>query len=932
MSSTREKRKIEKKKYEIHLIPRTHWNREWLFPFQKRRMMLVNMLDSLLEIMDRDPKFKYFHTDAQTVLLEDYLEIRPENELRLKKYIKEGRILIGPWYSLPDENLVNGECIVRNLMFGYKLGKKYGKVMKVGETPCSYGQVSQMPQIYSSGFGIDSMVFHRGVQPQQAPKQEFIWEGPDGTRVFTLRPLRARTAFAMFVSKNVLTTIGPCFYDPVPKKELEKNFYYHFADKGSDRDSQYLADELNVGKIFRKDKIIPAMEKLKKVIASDASTNHLIAGDGHDYSFPHPLLSKLVDEANKLFKEDHLFFSTWPAYLREVRKKAKNLTVLTGEMRNFNKKGGHRIYQDLFPIRIKYKQQNRKIEFKLLKWVEPWTTLLWLEGEEYPEKYLHNVWKNILVNQAHDSLPGVAIDEVYKDVGHRYFECQVILDELLRRSLGKICLNVDTSKVEKGSWPVLVFNPLPFFRNEIVSLSIDFPQEDKVESFSLKDLSGEIIPYQLASKEKLSCTIYSTHSPIQNLPVDRYNVYFPIDALPPLGYKTFQIKPGEKNKIGGKSLVSGSREMENEFLKVKINENGTLKITHKETGKVFDQLNYFQDEGEVGVEDVHLSPQVDEVIDSLNSKALIARMEEGRFFASFKLIVEMKLPQEAVLIKEKEYRRSKKKVKYPITSTITLRKGIPYVEILTEIDNTVKDHRLKVLFPTNIKGDFTYAEAPFDVVKRAISLPPDAKDWQEEPQGFHPQHTFVDITDGDIGLAIINEGLPEYQAVDNQEKTIALSLLRCFNFPERASKRIIGTESQSLEKHTFHYAIYPHKGNWEEGKLFQQAYRFNLPPKAVQTVRWKGDYPLEKNFLRVEPSELILSCFKRSETGNSAILRLFNPTPRDVEGRFTFFKKIKSARIINLNEEPQEELKSVLGDTIEVKISRKQIVTLELFF
>ena len=152
----------KQRSYELHIICQTHWDREWRLPFQQTRLMLVDMMDHLLEAMNRDPAMRYFHLDGQTILLEDYMELRPENRAVLAALVAEGRLLIGPWYTLPEENLVNGECLVRNLLMAHRIGREFGGIMKVGFTPTSYGQIGQMPQIFN-GFGIDTILFHRGV-------------------------------------------------------------------------------------------------------------------------------------------------------------------------------------------------------------------------------------------------------------------------------------------------------------------------------------------------------------------------------------------------------------------------------------------------------------------------------------------------------------------------------------------------------------------------------------------------------------------------------------------------------------------------------------------------------------------------------------------------------------------------------------------------
>ena len=177
--------KQDEKKYIVHVISHTHWDREWYLTFQQYRAKMVDLIDHLLEILDKDSDYKYFQLDGQTIILEDYLEIRPENEQKLRKYTKEGRILIGPWYTLPDYFLTSGESCIRNLIKGIRQAKEFscGKWMKIGYSPDSFGNTTQFPQLIS-GFGIENAVFGRWIDVRKS-NAEFYWESPDGSKVLT---------------------------------------------------------------------------------------------------------------------------------------------------------------------------------------------------------------------------------------------------------------------------------------------------------------------------------------------------------------------------------------------------------------------------------------------------------------------------------------------------------------------------------------------------------------------------------------------------------------------------------------------------------------------------------------------------------------------------------------------------------------------------
>src|SRR5512140_2951847 len=165
----------------IFVVSHTHWDREWYEPFQVYRARLIRCVDKLLDIFATDPNYKYFLLDGQTIVLEDYLEVRPDRERVLRDLVKAGRLQIGPWYVLPDEFLVSGEAIIRNLARGMRTAAALGGTMRVGYIPDPFGHISQMPQILR-GFGIGTAVFRRGLADEPL---ELWWQAADGTRVLT---------------------------------------------------------------------------------------------------------------------------------------------------------------------------------------------------------------------------------------------------------------------------------------------------------------------------------------------------------------------------------------------------------------------------------------------------------------------------------------------------------------------------------------------------------------------------------------------------------------------------------------------------------------------------------------------------------------------------------------------------------------------------
>jgi alpha-mannosidase len=166
----------------VYVVPHTHWDREWYATFATFRAQLVELWDQLLTLTEADPDFRFL-MDGQTVVIDDYLEIRPAARARLDRAVRSGQIQVGPWYTLPDEFLVSGETLVRNLQRGITEADAHGGSMRAGYLPDSFGHAAQMPQIYRQ-LGFRYAVVWRGV-PLAIDRVAFTWDAPDGSRILT---------------------------------------------------------------------------------------------------------------------------------------------------------------------------------------------------------------------------------------------------------------------------------------------------------------------------------------------------------------------------------------------------------------------------------------------------------------------------------------------------------------------------------------------------------------------------------------------------------------------------------------------------------------------------------------------------------------------------------------------------------------------------
>ena len=278
-------------------------------------------------------------------------------------------------------------------------------------------------------------------------------------------------------------------------------------------------------------------------------------------------------------------------------------------------------------------------------------------------------------------------------------------------------------------------------------------------------------------------------------------------------------------------------------------------------------------------------------------------------------------------------RRSATTVLIPIESVLTLRRGQRWLDVHTTIDNKAEQHRLRACFPTKLNVSKSAAEAAFDVIERTIIQPPESN-YYGKPNPQFPMHRFVDMSDGKVGLAILNEGLREYEAAVDDDRTLCITMLRAFTAMQ--SPVIDQWDvypwmklSQSLGINECHYAILPHAGDWRRGDVYWEAEQFELPLETAQAGRGGGDMPRRFSFLEISPGEIVPSAMKKCDERETLILRLFNPTSEDVAGRVTCGLGVKEAWRTNLNEERREPL-TVKNGEVCVPFRHKEIVTVEL--
>jgi len=888
---------VSKNHYTLHLVSHTHWDREWYLTFQQFRMRLVAVIDELLDILDNQPAYKYFMLDGQTIVLEDYLAIRPENASRLREFIRSGRILIGPWYVLPDEFLVSGEALIRNLLYGAKMAADFGPVMPVGYLPDQFGHISQMPQILN-GFGIDTAVIWRGVGDADGNEleSEFLWEAPDGSQVLALRLPADRV---MGGDEGVHEQGESCLNEG----------YFNAANLPTD--PQVAARRI---------------ERVAEQLGRYARSRHLLLMNGVDHARPQRDIPAIIDGVNKLLSCGHMVHSTLPLLFEGIRAAGPRLRTVGGEFRR--RRNGDILFGTI-SARTYLKQENHFAQRDIERLAEPLATLAWTMGDDYPQVYLDEAWKLLLRNHPHDSICGCSIDPVHEEMMVRYASCRQITGELAQRALHYLFNRIDLSLLGEGDTALVVFNPAGRPRSEAVEAKLRFPHDAGAAAPAVYDTQGRQVPLEILSEERHQFEL-APDDFLRWQDVDTFTVSFPAEDIPPLGYRCFVVRAADEPRAV--EAPSSDRHLENEYLRVVANPDGSFDLLDKRTERLYERCNLLSDSADIGDFYNYSPPEEDRIVRGFDD-ATVMRISSNSMVIEGELLI----PMAAC---DNRRRRTEETVRCGISETITL-KG-RRVEIRLTIDNRAKDHRLRALFPTGLQAVESRAAGQFDVVARPIGTLETGK-WFEQPLPTHPQENFVDISDGSHGLALFSRGLVEYEVIeDPQIGTLALTLMRCVEGITRGGLRTTdrnqgdpiwcySPEGQCLGSRTFEYAVCPHEGDWLAGDVLQEAEAYRLPCRGVQLARNDGgQLGAAESFLSVEPDFLELRTLKRSEDTASVVVRLVNPTDASGEARLLFRGGARKAARADLAENELAPLPVAADGAVVFPYARKEIITLKL--
>ncbi|MGF1885821.1 alpha-mannosidase [Photobacterium profundum] len=522
----------------VHVIPHTHWDREWYFTQQDSDVLATYNFTKVIETLECQPSYACYHLDGQSAIVEDYLKVLPHMRDRMAKLIADKKLFVGPWYTQTDTYNVAGESIIRNLKYGMHIAEQLGHSMKVGYLPDTFGHNAQMPTLFK-GMGIDNIVFWRGIDyDQHINKSHFFWQSTGGDQIHAYNLVHGYGA-----AKNIVAT----------PEHLDK-------------------------------KIFPMIEKIKSL----SGLNEVLIPSGGDQVNIDPALPETLAAATERSPNGDVYaISSMEAFIDFLRHNSDDFETYQGE---FKAPRYARIHKTIASVRYDIKKLNFEIEQFLLKKLEVVVAIAKSQGITVHTELIDLAWKKILECHAHDSIGGCNSDATNADIMHRLKQAQEIchgLFNLVVKEIASTCHDND----------VMIFNGQITAYSGLVKV-VAFSHSDNI----LLTDGDKILPIEVLSRETLDGgkVIEVTKDGEKEVPVPpyyRFELNVTVDRLPAMGYQVFQLVEGSESNV--QVTVCEQQVIENQLLLVEWKE-GQIHLQDKQSGRTISQLLTFEEQADNG--------------------------------------------------------------------------------------------------------------------------------------------------------------------------------------------------------------------------------------------------------------------------------------------------------------------------------------------
>ena len=908
--------------FRFYYFHSTHWDREWYNPFQVFRRNLTDMCEHLLTVLEEQKDF-HFTFDGQTIVLQDIAELRPSLKEPLQKVISAGRLDVGPWYVMPDEFLVSAESIIRNFFAGRKLAEAFGHAPWDVCYVCDiFGHIAQMPQI-ANGFGLKGLVLWRGLPEDSGPF--VLWESPDGCRMKTIR-LYPNVGYGAFVAVRGKVN------RPIAEEDFKQNLQKHM-----EKTSWHWGDSC------------------------------FLLSDAIDHAWACRQRNELFRWIRELYPEAEILPDNFSLmFQNEFSRRDKQYPVYRGELLQCADKYNGHLISAVLSSRYDIKQSNDLCRDRLELLVEPEYVMRRAAGEKLSLEPLEYLWKLYLQNHAHDSICGCSIDAVHRAVMTRYEEANTLADALagdfcmedIRHLTGSGCEVVfdphawvhesepsPAFDAEDGCYKLRIFNPLPYWVKEEKELRLAFPakniypaqQQDTIAGFGYEQnnsfeifCKGEKIPFAISSVEKKrQWRFYRSEGMLR----DFYNIVLPLE-LAPCAWTTLEIRPASAPVRFFGSLLTGACSAENGKLRIEIAPDGSYTLYDLVNDRVYPGQNNYRIDRDMGDGWNQVSP-VGMPVAVSSSSAEIRIIHDSPLRAEFEIIRTFMLPQELVWQGRISGQYggvtlSENIVPFRIRTRIVLNAGAGQLKIRTDIDNNLRDARVRLVVPSGIEGKHFVSQSGAILQRNPGREHGNASvNYLEVEQYGKNFDGLIGKRDEYGGIALLApSGLHEAGEYPEKGNPLFVTLFRAF-------RRTVGTDGeqdgQLQKKLHFEYALYSFGSSVSYAELYRQLQknRVEIPHYMIAEASVSGGID-SLPFMQLQ-GDLVLSALKPAENGNPAefIFRCWNLSDETVAGEAVFAVPFRKAELCRLDE-TVETLICQESDRVPLKVNPWKMYTVKV--
>lgn len=863
--------------FTFHLIPHTHWDREWYLPHSVFLARLVPAIDDLLARLHSDPDTRFL-LDGQTILLEDYLEVRPERESELAELVQAGQLQVGPWYVLADELIPSGESLVRNLLAGQADAARLGGRTEVLYSPDAFGHPAVWPTL-AAEFGIRYGVIWRGLGGEAGQERDlYRWRGPDGREVLL----------------------------------------YHLPPDGY---------EVGMGLPADADRLPPAWDRVRATLVPRASTRHVAVFVGADHHAAHPALRRLRSLLEQIEPASEFRISRLEDFFAASAAEAMALPVVCGELRWSY--GYTWTLQGVHATRAPLKRRHALTELSLTRMAEPLAALAQAARGGGRRPLLHHAWRTLLQSQFHDSLAGTTSDEVARRVELRLDDARHLASEISRACLDELVGNIpDRARAKPdGTSPRLVlWNPVPRRRKATVVADVSWFRRDVLvgppgdrrprvgsgyHPFHLVGPAGEVPVQPLGLRPGQERLDAPHHYPDQD-EVDWTRIAFRTPEIGGLGLGVLQLGEHLSAPVLGTAWQKG-RTIGNELLEVKISESGSLQLLDRRNDEHFRELLVLESGGDVGDTYTYCPPARDSVRRAPAGVRLRC-LAAGPLVSSLEARWRMPAGRGT---------RGERTGVVGVRLIVSLYAGCPAVRCTLEIDNRASNHRLRLRSRTGLPGGSAVAGSHFGTTTR--NAPGASRSYQREtPVQTAPAHRFVARAVGERGLALFAPGFFEYEL--DRKGDLLVTLLRSVGQlsrndlptrPGHAGWPVATPLAQCHGVERLQLGIAPvTEAELDAGTAVHELWEdLFLPPRAVWLRQASPLTPAAVD-VRLEGYGLVFSAAKPAEEEEGMVLRCYNATARPTAGLWHFAEPVVSARRARADERALHEIRLGEGGRI----------------